>query len=69
LIDISGQLGSIKRVVYINEKGISVDVSLAQNCTSWIVESFEEVIRLGAKAPVEANMALPSDDAVIMNKW
>ncbi|AQK39529.1 Long chain acyl-CoA synthetase 9 chloroplastic [Zea mays] len=66
LIDISGQLDTVKRVVYINEEGISTEVSLAQNCTSWIVESFEEVTRLGAEAPVEANMPLPSDVAVIM---
>lgn len=66
MIDISGQLDTVKRVVYINEEGISAEVSLAQNCTSWIVESFEEVIRLGAEAPVEANMPLPSDVAVIM---
>jgi long-chain acyl-CoA synthetase len=66
LIDISGQLDTVKRVVYINEEGISTEVSLAQNCTSWMVESFEEVTRLGAEAHVEANMPLPSDVAVIM---
>ena len=66
MIDVSGQLDTVKRVVYINEEGISAEVSSAQNCTSWIVESFEGVIRLGAEAPVEANMPLPSDVAVIM---
>ena len=66
MIDISGQLDTVKHVVYINEEGISAEVSLAQNCTSWKVESFEEVIRLGSESPVEANMPLPSDVAVIM---
>jgi long-chain acyl-CoA synthetase len=66
LIDISGQLDTVKHVVYINEEGISVDVSLAQNKTTWIMETFEEVDRLGNEAPVDANMPLSSDVAVIM---
>jgi long-chain acyl-CoA synthetase len=66
LIDISGQLDTVKRVVYINEEGISADVSVAQNNTTWIMESFEEVERLGNEAPVDANMPLSSDVAVIM---
>ncbi|CAL5098117.1 unnamed protein product [Urochloa decumbens] len=66
LIDISGQLDTVTRVVYINEEGISDEVSLARNSTSWIIESFDEVGRLGTEAPVEANMPLPSDVAVIM---
>ncbi|KAF8753598.1 hypothetical protein HU200_011612 [Digitaria exilis] len=66
LIDISGQLDTVKRVVYINEEGISDEVSLARNSTSWVIEAFDEVGRLGTEAPVEANMPLPSDVAVIM---
>ncbi|CAL4896739.1 unnamed protein product [Urochloa decumbens] len=66
LIDISGQLDTVTRVVYIDEEGISDEVSLARNSTSWIIESFDEVGRLGTEAPVEANMPLPSDVAVIM---
>lgn len=66
MIDISGQLDTVTRVVYINEEGISDEVSLARNSTSWIIESFDEVGRLGTEAPVEANMPLPSDVAVIM---
>ena len=66
MIDISGQLDTVKRVVYINEEGISSEDSLARNSTSWRIESFEEVVRIGTEAPVEANMPLPSDVAVIM---
>nr|CAB3463186.1 unnamed protein product [Digitaria exilis] len=66
LIDISGQLDTVKRVVYINEEGISDEVSLARNSTSWVIEAFDVVGRLGTEAPVEANMPLPSDVAVIM---
>ncbi|KAG8050624.1 hypothetical protein GUJ93_ZPchr0009g1047 [Zizania palustris] len=66
LIGISTQLDTVKRVIYINEEGISAEVSLAQNSTSWIIEPFEDVVRLGNEAPVDANMPLPSDVAVIM---
>jgi long-chain acyl-CoA synthetase len=66
MIDISGQLDTVKRVIYINEEGISAEVSLAQKSTSWIIEPFEDVGRLGDTAPVDANMPLPSDVAVIM---
>ena len=66
LIHISGQLDTVTRIVYINEEGISDEVSLARNSTSWIIETFDEVGRLGTEAPVEANMPLPSDVALIM---
>ncbi|KAF2909710.1 long chain acyl-CoA synthetase 9, chloroplastic [Oryza sativa Japonica Group] len=66
LLDISGQLDTVKHVIYVNEEGVSSEVSLAQKCTSWRVESFEEVERLGLETPVEAKLPLPSDTAVIM---
>uniref|UniRef100_A0A0E0R4Q5 4-coumarate--CoA ligase n=1 Tax=Oryza rufipogon TaxID=4529 RepID=A0A0E0R4Q5_ORYRU len=66
LVDISGQLDTVKHVIYVNEEGVSSEVSLAQKCTSWRVESFEEVERLGLETPVEAKLPLPSDTAVIM---
>ena len=66
LIDIGWQLDTVKRVIYINEEGISAEVSLAKNSTSWKVASFEEVGKLGTETPVDANMPLPSDVAVIM---
>ncbi|CAD6254591.1 unnamed protein product [Miscanthus lutarioriparius] len=66
LIDISGQLDTVKHVVYINEEGVSAEVSLAQNCTSWTIKSFEEVESIGLQRPVEENLPLPSDTAVIM---
>ncbi|CAL4994889.1 unnamed protein product [Urochloa decumbens] len=66
LVDISGQLDTVKHVIYINEEGVSTEVSLAEKCTSWTVKSFEEVESLGLERPVEANLPLPSDTAVIM---
>ncbi|XP_062182229.1 long chain acyl-CoA synthetase 9, chloroplastic-like isoform X2 [Phragmites australis] len=66
LIHISGQLDTVKHVIYINEEGVSTEVSLAQKCTSWTIRSFEDVERLGLERPVKANLPLPSDTAVIM---
>ncbi|RCV37262.1 hypothetical protein SEVIR_8G050100v4 [Setaria viridis] len=66
LVDISGQLDTVKHVIYINEEGVSTEVSLAEKCTSWTIKSFEEVESLGLERPVEANLPLPSDTAVIM---
>jgi hypothetical protein len=55
----------VKHVIYINEEGVSTEVSLAEKCTSWTVKSFEEVESLGLERPVEANLPLPSDTAVV----
>jgi long-chain acyl-CoA synthetase len=66
LIDISGQLDTVKRVIYINEAGVSTEVSLAQNNSSWQLSAFEEVQKLGQENPVEAVMPVASDVAVIM---
>lgn len=56
----------MKHVIYINEEGVSTEVSLAEKCTSWTVKSFDEVESLGLERPVELNLPLPSDTAVIM---
>lgn len=66
LLDISGQLDTVKHVIYIDEEGVSTEVSLAAKCTRWTMKSFEEVERIGMERPVEANLPLPSDTAVIM---
>ena len=64
LIDISGQLDTVKRVIYINESGVSAEVSLAKNNFSWQLSSFEEVQKLGQENPVEPVMRLASDVVV-----
>jgi len=56
----------VKHVIYVNEEGVSTEVSLAEKCTSWTVKSFEEVESLGLERPVEASLPLPSDTAVVM---
>ncbi|PKA61504.1 Long chain acyl-CoA synthetase 9, chloroplastic [Apostasia shenzhenica] len=66
LIDISAQLDTVKRIICLNEEGIINDYSLAKKATSWAVASFSEVQKLGQENPVEADMPLSADIAVIM---
>ncbi|XP_072981743.1 long chain acyl-CoA synthetase 9, chloroplastic [Typha angustifolia] len=66
LIDISGQLDTVNRVIYLNDEGVPTEVSLAKKNTSWKVASFEEVQILGRENSVDADMPASSDVAVIM---
>ncbi|KAJ6830190.1 long chain acyl-CoA synthetase 9, chloroplastic [Iris pallida] len=66
LIDISGQLDTVKRVIYMNDEGISKEISLAEKSTQWTISSFTDVEKVGQENPVTANMPLPADVAVIM---
>ncbi|QCE15779.1 long-chain acyl-CoA synthetase [Vigna unguiculata] len=62
LVHISGQLDSVKRVICMDDK-IPSDLS-AQ--TGWEITSFSDVERLGRDNPVEADLPLSADVAVIM---
>ncbi|URE33690.1 AMP-binding enzyme [Musa troglodytarum] len=66
LIDISQQLDTVKRVIYIDEDGVSSEVSLAKKSTSWTIASFGEVETMGREKPVDAVLPLAADIAVIM---
>ncbi|WOL04093.1 long chain acyl-CoA synthetase 9, chloroplastic [Canna indica] len=66
LIDISKQLTTVMRIIYIDEDGISNEVSLAKKSSSWMITSFVEVERMGREKLVDANMPLSTDIAVIM---
>ncbi|CAA7405214.1 unnamed protein product [Spirodela intermedia] len=66
LVQISGQLDTVKRVVHIEDEGISTDVSLAERNTNWKVISFAEVKRLGRENPAAAQLPASADVAVIM---
>ena len=66
LIDISQQLDTVKRVIYIDEDGVSSEVSLAKKSTSWMIASFGEVETMGREKPVDAVLPLAADIAVIM---
>ncbi|KAK7353181.1 hypothetical protein VNO80_18621 [Phaseolus coccineus] len=62
LVHISGQLDSVKRVICMDDD-IPSDLS-AQN--GWEITSFADVERLGRENPVEADLPLSADVAVIM---
>ncbi|TKY74274.1 Long chain acyl-CoA synthetase 9 [Spatholobus suberectus] len=63
LVHISGQLDSVKRVICMDDD-IPSDASSAQH--GWTVTSFADVERLGREIPVEADLPLSADVAVIM---
>lgn len=66
LIDISVHVGSVRRIVYMEEKAITSETYFAENSNSWTVISFSEVERLSLQNRVDANLPLASDAAVIM---
>lgn len=66
LVDISGQLDSVKRVICMDD-----DISVFKADTSsvghgWTIISFADVKRLGKENPVDADLPLSADVAVIM---
>uniref|UniRef100_A0A1D1XHI3 4-coumarate--CoA ligase n=1 Tax=Anthurium amnicola TaxID=1678845 RepID=A0A1D1XHI3_9ARAE len=66
LVDISGQLNTVKRVIYIDDEGVATEASFAEKNTNWTITSFTEVKKLGRENPVDADLPAPSDIAVIM---
>ncbi|XP_078447599.1 long chain acyl-CoA synthetase 9, chloroplastic-like [Wolffia australiana] len=66
LVQISGQLDNVKRVIHIEEEGIITDVSTAERNTSWKINSFEEVKKSGLGRPASAQLPASADIAVIM---
>ncbi|ERN08613.1 hypothetical protein AMTRI_Chr11g98750 [Amborella trichopoda] len=66
IIDISGQLDTVKRVVYIEDGAFSADVALPGNSSSWAVTSFLDVEKLGRENPIDAELPVSADVAVIM---
>lgn len=65
LVDISGQLDSVRRIVCMDDEILS-SVSLINESKRWTITSFDGVERLGRENPVDADLPLPSDVAVIM---
>ncbi|KAF5205941.1 Long chain acyl-coa synthetase [Thalictrum thalictroides] len=66
LIDISGQLDSVKRVIYMDDDGISSEVTLAERNTQWKLTSVAEVQKMGEGNPSDADLPVSTDIAVIM---
>lgn len=63
LVNISGQLDSVKRVICMDDD-IPSDASSVGH--GWTIISFADVKRLGKEKPVDADLPLPADVAVIM---
>ncbi|GMH17168.1 hypothetical protein Nepgr_019009 [Nepenthes gracilis] len=63
LVDISRQLDTVKRVIYMDDE-LSSNVSLVDG--RWAVTSFASVEVLGRENPVDPDLPLPADTAVIM---
>ncbi|KAM7511075.1 hypothetical protein LguiB_009950 [Lonicera macranthoides] len=65
LLDISGQLDTVKRVICMDD-AIPSNASLIEGSSSWTITSFSDVERFGRENPVDADLPLPADIAVIM---
>lgn len=63
LVNVSGQLDSLKRVICL-DNDIPSDAVSAQH--GWTITSFADVERLGRENPIEADLPLSADVAVIM---
>jgi long-chain acyl-CoA synthetase len=63
LVNIAGQLDTVKRVICI-EDDVPSDAASAQH--GWTIISFSDVERLGRENPIEADLPLSADVAVIM---
>ncbi|KAG4969926.1 hypothetical protein JHK85_036347 [Glycine max] len=63
LVNISGQLDSVKRVICMDDDIPSDASSIAYD---WTITSFAEVVKLGRENPVDADLPLSADVAVIM---
>lgn len=63
LLDIAGQLQTVKRVICMDEEIPSHALSIQSN---WTVTSFSDVEKLGRDKPVDADLPVSTDIAVIM---
>eukprot|EP00249_Psilotum_nudum_P022169 c28401_g1_i4 orf=467-2566(+) len=66
LIDMSQHIDVIKRVVYMEEHGATSKPTLSGSSMSWKIVSFEDVERLGLETPVEPDLPVAADVAVVM---
>nr|KAJ0214403.1 hypothetical protein LSAT_V11C400209480 [Lactuca sativa] len=61
LVDISGQIDTVERVICMDD-----DDMLSDESSSWKIFSYSEVEQIGREKPVDADLPLPADVAVIM---
>ncbi|KAA8538475.1 hypothetical protein F0562_027979 [Nyssa sinensis] len=65
LVDISGQLDAVKHVICVDDE-IPSNASFAGGSSSWTITLFSDVVRLGRENPVDPDLPLSADIAVIM---
>ncbi|XP_057486728.1 long chain acyl-CoA synthetase 9, chloroplastic-like [Actinidia eriantha] len=65
LLDISGQLDTVKHIICMDDD-TSSNGSLVGRSSRWTITSFSDVERLGRENPTEADLPLSADIAVIM---
>ncbi|KAH7524523.1 hypothetical protein FEM48_Zijuj06G0128500 [Ziziphus jujuba var. spinosa] len=65
LVDISGQLDTVKRIICMDDE-IPSNASSVEQSVGWSVKLFSDVERIGRENPVDADLPLPADIAVIM---
>lgn len=66
LLDISGQLDTVRHVIYMEDDGVTTEASLIERHTKWTITSFVEVERLGRQNHTDADLPVSADIAVIM---
>ncbi|KAK1275155.1 hypothetical protein QJS04_geneDACA001820 [Acorus gramineus] len=66
LANISGQLHTVKRVIYMDDEDVTTEVALAESKTNWRLISITDVQRLGMESPIDADLPVSADIAVIM---
>ncbi|CAL5417411.1 unnamed protein product [Camellia sinensis] len=64
ILDISGQLDTVKRIICMDDEIPSNDLLIESS--SWTITSFSDVEKLGRENPVDADLPLSADIAVIM---
>lgn len=65
IIEISEQLDTVKCVICMDDE-IPSNASYAEQSKSWTITSFVDVESLGRENPVDADLPLSADIAVIM---
>ncbi|KAI3767601.1 hypothetical protein L2E82_17850 [Cichorium intybus] len=65
LLDISGQIDTVERVICMDDDDDD-DILTDDGSSSWKMFSFSQVEQIGRENPVDADLPLPADVAVIM---
>ncbi|MCO5563627.1 hypothetical protein L7F22_017274 [Adiantum nelumboides] len=65
LIDVSSQLNTVRRVVFLEDREDKSEIGLPDTI-AWRIASFTEVQDLGKSNPVDPRMPAPADVAVVM---